>query len=358
MHRCIGLAQLGAGDVAPNPLVGAVLVYEDKIIGEGYHKRFGEAHAEVNCINSVKEEDKNLVEKSTLYVSLEPCSHFGKTPPCADLIIKNKIPKVVIGCKDVFKEVDGKARPDDPVGRGIQKLQNAGIVIVSEVLKKECIELNKRFFTFHQKQRAFIILKWAESANGKIAGSPLHLWRGVGGEGRTFISNEFTNRLVHKWRSEEAAILVGTNTALLDDPHLTTRLWQGNNPIRLIIDIDLRLPSYLNIFNKECKTIIFNKIKHEEDGNLIFYKIEEVNALKEIVNALYKLQLQSIIVEGGAKLLQSFINAGLWDEARIICNEQLIISNGINSPELTNNAVLQKQEKYFTDTISYFLPFS
>ena len=361
MQRCLQLAKLAAGNVAPNPMVGAVLVYNEKIVGEGYHKKFGEAHAEVNCINNVKDEDRNFIKKSTLYVSLEPCSHFGKTPPCTDLIIKNKIPKVVIGCKDVYTEVDGK---------GIKKLQDAGIEVITGVLEKECVELNKRFFTFHQQQRPYIILKWAESANVKISSppTPLHKWRGeplpqpspqVGSElyARTFISNEFTNRLVHKWRNEEAAILVGTNTALQDDPSLTTRLWHGNNPVRLVIDINLRLPSNLKIFNKETKTIIFNKQKHEEDGNLIFYKIKEEGLLTQMMKAIYELQIQSVLVEGGAILLQSFIDAGLWDEARIIHNEELIIINGIISPEL-KNALLQKQENYFSDTISYFLPSS
>ena len=338
MNRCIGLAKLAAGNVAPNPIVGAVLVHDGKIIGEGYHKKFGEPHAEVNCINSVKDEKKKLINKSTLYVSLEPCSHFGKTPPCVDLIIKNKIPKVVIGCKDVYKEVDGK---------GIKKLQEAGIEVITGILEKECIDLNKRFFTFQLKQRPYVILKWAESANGKIGSA----------NERVFISNEYTNRLVHKWRGEEAAILIGTDTALLDDPALTTRLWKGNNSIRLVIDMNLRLPSHLKIFNKEVKTIIFNKLKQEEDGNLIFYKVEEENLLPQLLKILYELNIQSVIVEGGAKLLQSFIDKGLWDEARIIQNEKLKIKSGVDGPEL-KNAYCQKQEKYFSDTITCFLPFS
>ena len=346
MYRCLQLAKHAAGNVAPNPMVGAVLVYNEKIIGEGYHKKFGESHAEVNCINSVKEENKNLINQSTLYVSLEPCFHFGKTPPCTDLIIKNKIPKVVIGCKDVYKEVDGK---------GIKKLQDAVIEVIAGVLEKECIELNKRFFTFHQQQRPYIILKWAETANAKI-GSFSTCGEGRGEE-RIYISNQYLNRLVHKWRSEESAILIGTNTALLDDPSLTTRSWPGNNPVRLVIDMNLRLPAHLKIFNKETRTIIFNNLKHEEDENLIFYKIEKGNILPQILNALYGLQIQSVLVEGGAILLQSFIDGGLWDEARVIRNEQLTISNGINSPEL-KNAVLKTQENYFNDTISYFLPSS
>ena len=338
MHYCLELAKLATGNVAPNPMVGAILVHNEKIIGEGYHEKFGEPHAEVNCIKSVKEENKNLINKSTLYVSLEPCSHFGKTPPCTNLIIKNKIPKVVIGCKDIYKEVDGK---------GIKKLQEAGVEVTTGVLEKECKELNKRFFTFHQKHRPYIILKWAESANGKI---------GIDSE-RVLISNDYTNRLVHKWRSEEEAILIGTNTALLDDPALTTRLWKGNNPIRLVLDMDLRLPLHLKIFNKEVKTIIFNKLKQDEDGNLIFYKIEEENFLPQLLTILYELNIQSVIVEGGAKLLQSFIDKGLWDEVRILKNEKIKIKNGVDAPEL-NNISAYKQEKYFNDTLSYFLPFS
>ena len=335
MQRCLQLANSAAGDVAPNPMVGAVLVYNEKIIGEGNHKKFGEAHAEVNCINSVHEENKNLICKSTLYVSLEPCSHFGKTPPCTDMIIQNKIPKVVIGCKDVFGDVDGK---------GIKKLQDAGVEVITGVLEKECIGLNKRFFIFHQQKRPYIILKWAESADKKIGTD----------EERIYISNEYSNRLVHMWRSEEASIMIGTNTALQDDPSLSTRLWPGNNPLRLIIDMDLRLPAHLKIFNKETRTIIFNKLKHEEEGNLIFYKIEEGD-IAQILHALHQMEIQSVLVEGGAKLLQSFVDAGLWDEARVVRNEQLIISNGINSPEI-KNAILKKQENYFSDTISYFQP--
>jgi diaminohydroxyphosphoribosylaminopyrimidine deaminase/5-amino-6-(5-phosphoribosylamino)uracil reductase len=334
MHRCLQLAEPGKGYVAPNPMVGAVLICGEKIIGEGYHKIFGEEHAEVNCINSVSEQDKSMIEKSILYVSLEPCVHYGKTPPCTDLIIKSKIPKVVIGSRDVFKKVNGK---------GIQKLQAEGVEVIVGVLEKECIQLNKRFFTFQEKQRPYIILKWAQSIDGKIAGANSE---------RSFITNEFTNRLVHKWRSEETSIIVGTNTALLDDPSLTTRLWQGKNPIRLIFDMNLRLPSSLKIFNKQVKTIIFNKIKHEEKNDLIFYKLETGNILEETIKALHEMNIQSIIVEGGAKLLKSFINAGLWDEARLICNEQLNIGNGVNSPAF--NGVLQKQERYFSDVISYY----
>ena len=334
MSRCIQLAELGAGNVAPNPMVGAVLVYDDKIIGEGYHKKYGEAHAEVNCINSVEEKNKHLIEKSTIYVSLEPCAHYGKTPPCADLIIKNNIPKVVIGTKDIYKEV---------AGAGIEKLKNAGIEVLTGVLENECIDLNKRFFTFHQKQRPFIILKWAQSSNRKIGSE----------RERILISNDYSNRLVHRWRSEEAAILVGTNTALKDDPLLTTRLWKGKNPIRIVIDKNLKLPHELKIFSKTTNTIIFNSLKNTIEENVEYIKLENKNFLEEILRTLYKLNIQSVLVEGGAKTLQSFIDAGLWDEARVITNEEMIIESGIDAPEIKSFKLI-KQERYFSDLINYY----
>jgi diaminohydroxyphosphoribosylaminopyrimidine deaminase / 5-amino-6-(5-phosphoribosylamino)uracil reductase len=335
MKRCIQLAKQGAGKVAPNPMVGAVLVYENRIIGEGYHQKYGEAHAEVNCVNSVKEEDKPFIEKSTLYVSLEPCAHFGKTPPCTNLIISQKIKKVVIGCTDIYKEVSGK---------GIQKLKDAGVEVIVGVLEKECIDLNKRFFTFHQKRRPYIILKWAQSANGKIGS--------LEGE-RILISNDYTNRLVHKWRSEESAILVGTNTALKDNPHLTTRWWQGKNPTRIFIDKELKLPHTLNLFNDEADTIVFNLYKNEERNNRLFIKIEENNFLQSFIDSLFAMNKQSVLVEGGAKTLQSFIDAGLWDEARIITNEELRINNGVTSPEL-KDFLWGKQERYYSNLVSYY----
>lgn len=334
MSRCLQLAEFGAGNVAPNPMVGAVLVYEDKIIAEGYHQKYGEAHAEVNCINNVREENKSLIEKSTLYVSLEPCPHYGKTPPCTDLIIKNKIKKVVIGCKDVYKEV---------AGTGIQKLQNAGAEVMTGILERDSIGLNKRFFTFHLKFRPYIILKWAQTANGKIGSA----------EKRILISNEYSNRLVHKWRSEEAAILVGTNTAQNDDPLLTTRLWNGNNAVRIVIDKKLRLPLELKIFNAEAKTLIFNLVKNSTEENLVYIKLENENFTEQILQSLFEMNIQSVVIEGGAKTLQLFINAGLWDEARVITNEKLIIENGIAAPEMIN-FTLQKQERYFDDVINYY----
>jgi diaminohydroxyphosphoribosylaminopyrimidine deaminase / 5-amino-6-(5-phosphoribosylamino)uracil reductase len=334
--RCIELAKKGAGYVAPNPMVGAVLVYNEKIIGEGWHQQYGEAHAEVNCINAVKQEYKQLIAQSTLYVSLEPCAHTGKTPPCTNLIIANKIPRVVIGCRDTYKEVDGK---------GIKQLQDAGVELAVGVLEKECKDLNERFFTFHTKQRPYIILKWAQSANGKIANKDLS---------RVFITNELTNRLVHKWRSEEAAILIGTNTAQFDDPSLTTRLWPGPSPVRLAVDMNLSLPQTLNVFNQEVSTIIFNTKKHDLDGTVYYYKVnDEENLVKQICDALYKLNLQSLIVEGGAKLLQSFIAEKLFDEIRVIENEELIIPGGLPAPELPNVRLLRK-EKLLSDSVCFY----
>jgi len=335
MAHCIQLAKLGAGNVAPNPMVGAVLVYEDKIIGEGYHKKYGGPHAEVNCINNVDAGNKLLIEQSTLYVSLEPCAHHGKTPPCSDLIIKNKIKKVVIGCRDIYEKVAGK---------GIEKLQNAGVETVTGFLEKESIELNKRFFTFHQKKRPFIILKWAQSANRKIGSQE---------NKRILISNEYSNRLVHKWRSEEAGILAGTNTVLKDDPLLTTRLWKGKNPVRILIDKKLKLPLSQKIFNEDSRTIIFNLHKNTLEKNCQFIKLENNNSLNEILHSLFENDIQSILVEGGTKTLQSFIDEGLWDETRIITNEELIIEDGISAPEM-KNFISVKEEKYFSDLIHFY----
>lgn len=318
MHRCIELARLGAGSVAPNPIVGAVIVYQDIIIGEGFHQQYGQAHAEVNCISSVLPEQVALIPQSVLYVSLEPCAHFGKTPPCADLIIKHKIPKVVIGCRDPFKEVDGK---------GIEKLKAAGIEVVSGILENECQQLNERFFTFHTRRRPYIILKWAQTASG-VVGNTDH--------SRLFISNEFSNRLVHKWRSEEAAIMVGTNTAQRDNPSLTTRLWKGNNPIRVVIDMDLRLPQTLHLFDTTVKTIVFNTVKQEEQHNLLFYQLsKEGNFVHQMNNALYQLNIQSVLIEGGVKLLQSFLDDNVYDEVRVITNNGLQVPAGIAAPSFS-----------------------
>jgi diaminohydroxyphosphoribosylaminopyrimidine deaminase/5-amino-6-(5-phosphoribosylamino)uracil reductase len=327
MKRCLQLAAMGSGTVAPNPLVGAVLVYDEKIIGEGYHQKYGEAHAEVNCINSVAEVDKDIIALSTLYVSLEPCAHFGKTPPCTDLIIKNKIPHVVIGCRDSFAAVDGK---------GIERLKAAGINVTLGIFETACRELNKRFFTFHEKKRPYIILKWAQSSNGKI---------GAQDSSNLKISNEFTDRLVHQWRTEEAAILVGTNTARLDDPALTARLWPGNNPLRLVIDLELKLPGHLKLLDSSAKTIVFNYTRQDVTETPAYHQLSKTEDVPEqILSVLYVMQVQSLIVEGGSKLLQSFIDAGLWDEARVITNSTLVIEEGLDAPVLKKDQLIATQK--------------
>jgi len=333
MSRCISLAKIGAGHVAPNPMVGAVLVHGDRIIGEGYHQQYGQAHAEVNCILSVLPIDVPLISQSKLYVSLEPCAHHGKTPPCADLIIRYKIPEVVIGCRDPFPEVNGK---------GSEKLKAAGINVKLGVLESECRELNKRFFQFHSARRPHIILKWAQSADGFLAKSD---------HSRTFISNEFTNRLVHQWRSEEAAILVGTNTALYDDPELTARNWSGANPVRLLLDRRLRLPDTLNLFNQKTRTIVFNQTRDEEYPNLKYYRVTSPDHfLDEMLEALFHLKILSVLVEGGAKTLLSFIEKGNWDESRIITNEKLFLGEGISAPALPPGNIIW-EHKIFSDQI-------
>ncbi len=337
MHRCLQLAQQGAGNVAPNPMVGAVLVCEGRIIGEGCHQQYGGPHAEVNCIKSVVRSDTHLIVASTIYVSLEPCAHFGKTPPCADLIIGHKIPKAVIGCRDPFEAVNGK---------GIEKLQKAGVEVSTGILENECKELNKRFFTFHNKQRPYIILKWAQSSNGKMASDSNE---------RILISNDYSNRLVHKWRAEEVAIMVGPNTAQKDNPSLTTRLWKGSNPVRILLDMHLRLPASLLLLDGSVKTIVCNGIKEEElYPNLIYVKLEKNGSiLEQVCKILYQKNIQSVLVEGGAKLLQSFIDQNLFDEIRVIENTGLIIEDGLAAPQFFNMA-LKAQWKLMEDEIKIF----
>lgn len=336
MRRCIELALAGLGFTAPNPMVGAVLVYNERIIGEGYHAGYGQAHAEVNCIASVAEEDKQYIPASVLYVSLEPCAHFGKTPPCTDLVIQNRIPKVVIGCRDPFAQVNGK---------GVAKLENAGIEVLTGVLEQECMELNKRFFTFHTAHRPYVVLKWAQTINGKL---------GTGTKDRLIITNPETNRKVHKWRSEEASILVGTQTVLLDDPSLDNRLWTGNSPVRLVLDLWLNLPQVLKIYNQQQRTVIFNLQSDEETGNLRYYKLaNETGIIPQILTACYELQLQSILVEGGTRLLQSFIDAGIWDEMRVITNDHMSVETGIGAPVFPPMEPLYT-EKIISDTIRYY----
>ena len=303
MRRCLQLARCGEAGAPPNPMVGAVIVCASRIIGEGYHRRCGGPHAEVNAINSVKEKD--LLSRSTIYVSLEPCAHYGKTPPCADLIIETGIRRVVIGCTDPFAKVNGL---------GIKKLREAGCEVQVGVLEQECRELNRRFFTFHEKHRPWIILKWAQSNDGFI-----------GKDERVILSNALTQTLVHRLRARSGAILVGTNTALQDNPTLTTRLWPGSNPLRLTIDRNGILPPTLHLKDNSTPTIIYS---HE--------------SIEEILADLYARGIQSLLVEGGAKLLQSFIDKGLWDEARIE-TAPLCLGQGTKAPTLKDEQPESKQ---------------
>ena len=330
MKRCLQLAAKGMGSVAPNPMVGCVIVYQDKIIGEGYHQKYGEAHAEVNAINAV--EDKELLKNVTLYVNLEPCSHYGKTPPCADLIIEHKIPYVIIGSIDTNSLVSGK---------GIEKLAKAGIDVKIGVLEKECKELNKRFFTFYDKKRPYIILKWAQTKNGFIDNKRTEDNIGMALQ----ITNRESKILVHKWRSEEQAIMVGTNTALLDNPQLTVREVNGKNPLRITIDKWLRIPKSYHLFDKSTPTLVFTAVDMPSENNLEYVKIDfDKDVIMQISNELYKRNIQSLIVEGGELLLKSFIESNCWDEARVFISD-ITIGRGVNAPILNGNPVSKENIK-------------
>lgn len=358
MMRCLELAKQGMGKVAPNPMVGCVIVHQNQVIAVGYHEKFGEAHAEVNAINSVK--NKALLKESTLYVNLEPCSHFGKTPPCADLIIKHKIPNVIIGCIDSYSEVAGK---------GIEKLKAAGIDVVVGVLEEKSKELNKRFFTFHNKKRPYIILKWAETKDGFIdverhceersnpnqkedCHTPLHSVRNDD-KIDNWITSAYSKKLVHKWRSEEQAILIGTNTALNDNPELTVREVEGKNPLRVVLDLNLRLPQHLNVFDGSTPTLIFNYLKAEIQQNLEFVKIDKSKALlPQILNELYQRNIISIIIEGGAQLLQTFIDENLWDEAKVFVGEKEF-RTGLKAPIFSKTPINTLQ--FDTDILNTYI---
>ncbi len=325
IKRCIELAKNGFGTTYPNPMVGCVIVCDDKIIGEGWHKKAGEPHAEVNAIHSVK--NKTLLSKSTIYVSLEPCSHYGKTPPCSNLIIEKNIPNIVIGTIDSNEKVAGK---------GIQKLREAGRNVIVGILEKECIELNKRFFTFHNKKRPYLILKWAESNDGFIA--PSRIFRhSETTEHNTkepfWLTNETSRQLVHKWRSEEQALLVGTTTVLDDNPKLNTRNWKGNNPTRVVLDKTGKITEEYFVKDNSVKTIFitenenFKTIDHRIFENVIF----DNSLALQICKVLYNHDIQSVIIEGGSKTLQTFIDANLWDEARIFITDKNL-KNGILAP--------------------------
>lgn len=333
MLRCLELARMGVGLVSPNPLVGCVIVKDEKIIGEGWHQHYGGAHAEVNAVNSVV--DKDQLAGSTVYVNLEPCSHFGKTPPCTDLLIANKVGRVVIANTDTNKLVAGK---------GIEKLKAAGIEVVQGVREEQGRVLNKRFFTFHEKQRPYIILKWAQTLDGFVARSNYE---------SKWISNELSRQVVHKWRSEEDAVLVGTKTAAHDNPVLTVRNWSGRNPVRIVIDRFLRLPDKLLLFDGSVKTICYNVLKHEEHPNLLLFRLPELNFLESLLEHLVSSGIQSVIVEGGSTTLSLFINAGCWDEARVFTATRQFYA-GITAPAFTGTLVAE--ERFENDTLRIYSP--
>ncbi|MCF6297512.1 MAG: bifunctional diaminohydroxyphosphoribosylaminopyrimidine deaminase/5-amino-6-(5-phosphoribosylamino)uracil reductase RibD [Flavobacteriaceae bacterium] len=350
MQRCLILAKNGLGTTQPNPMVGSVIVHDDVIIGEGYTSVYGGNHAEVNAINSVK--DKSLLKSATIYMSLEPCSHHGKTPPCADLIIKSRIPKVVVGVVDDNSLVNGK---------GIERLRENSCEVIVGVLKDECKKINKRFFTFHNKKRPYIILKWAETKDGFIAPE-----RNGNLKNETFlqndikpiwISNKISQQLVHKWRSEEQSILVGTNTVISDNPRLNVRKWIGQNPVRLVLDNSLRIPHNFHVFDGSVKTIVFTSSKamfEKEKENILLEYIDYSKSIpQQICDKLVEYNIQSIIVEGGAKILQSFIYDDLWDEARVFIGDTTF-SKGLKAPKI--NGVLEKIQEIDSDILKLIKP--
>lgn len=313
MQRALQLAEIGRGNVSPNPMVGCVIVHNDLIIGEGWHRKYGDWHAEVNAVESVV--DKNLLSEATVYVTLEPCSHFGKTPPCADLLVKHQVKKVVICNFDLNPLVAGK---------GIKKLQDAGIEVVTGVLEGKGRELNARFFTVIEKSRPYVILKWAETIDGFIAGENFE---------QVKISNTLSHKLSHKWRSEEDAIMVGTNTALYDNPQLNVRNWTGRNPIRIVIDRNNRLPQNLHLFDGSVKTIILKKTLQLDE--------------------LQKEKIQSVIIEGGATLLQSFINENIFDEIRVFRSKKQLYK-GILAPFLPKNINIIEKQNLMDDELTIY----
>jgi diaminohydroxyphosphoribosylaminopyrimidine deaminase / 5-amino-6-(5-phosphoribosylamino)uracil reductase len=313
MRRAFQLALLGAGSVSPNPMVGCVIVHGDNIIGEGWHQRYGGPHAEVVAVESVK--DRLLLKESTVYVNLEPCSHFGKTPPCADMLISLGVKKVVISNLDTNPLVSGE---------GIKKLRAAGIEVLTGILAETGRHLNRRFFTFIEHRRPYIILKWAETSDGFIARENYE---------SKWISNEFSRQLVHKWRSEEDAVLVGTRTAAHDNPSLNVRDWSGRDPVRIVLDRFLKLSEKLSLFDRKQKTVCYNVLKHEEHDNLTLIRVDEDDFLRNVVHNLWQHRIQSVIIEGGASTLNLFIENNLWDEARIFRSARTF-SKGIAAPVL------------------------
>ena len=338
MQRCIELAQNGLGHTAPNPMVGSVIVANNTIIGEGYHRKCGEAHAEVNAVNAVK--NTNLLQESTIYVNLEPCSHFGRTPPCSNLIIEKKIPKVVIGCVDTFSEVSG---------RGIEQLQNAGCEVITGVLEPESKELNRSFFTFHKKKRPYVVLKWAQTADGFI---DIYRTKDTAIE-PLWITNETARLLVHKWRTEEDAIMVATNTVAKDNPKLNVRDCAGKNPIRITIDRNLRLSKSLSLFDGSIPTLVFTSKKVKNTLNIEYIQIDfESNMfLENMMNVLYNKEIQSIFIEGGSEFFNSIVKKKLWDEARVFTGDK-IFGNGIKSPHFPFYPI--KIEQFGNSNLRYY----
>ncbi|NOT75596.1 MAG: bifunctional diaminohydroxyphosphoribosylaminopyrimidine deaminase/5-amino-6-(5-phosphoribosylamino)uracil reductase RibD [Cyclobacteriaceae bacterium] len=331
MQRALDLARLGMGKVSPNPLVGCVIVLNDKIIGEGWHDIYGGPHAEVNAVSSVA--DKTSLSEATVYVNLEPCAHHGKTPPCADMLINHKVKKVVIANIDPFEKVAGK---------GIDKLRSAGIEVVTGILNEKGHELNKRFFTFVNIKRPYIILKWAETLDGFIARENYD---------SKWISNASSRQLVHRWRSEEDAILIGTNTALHDNPKLNVREWSGRNPIRIVIDRHLRLNSDLKLFDGSQLTLCYNTVRSGESKNLFFIKLSERDFISGVINDLFNRSIQSVIVEGGTKTLEAFIAGNTWDEARVFRSSKTF-ELGIAAPSLKGKLITE--QKIESDTLSVY----
>lgn len=334
MQKCLELAEQGAGSVSPNPMVGCVIVHNEQVIGKGFHEKHGKDHAEVNAINSVTK--KELLKESTIYVSLEPCSHFGLTPPCSDLIIKMEIPRVVIGAVDSNEKV---------AGQGIERLRNAGIEVITGILENDCRELNKRFYTFHEKKRPYIFLKWAETTDGFIDYQRTSREFGQ----PSWITGEKALVKVHEMRASEDAILVGTNTALKDNPSLTVRHCPGKNPLRLVIDNRLQLPENLSLFDKKAPTIVFNSLVSKSKTNLDYVKIDfESDVEKQILEHLFHLNILSLIIEGGRKTLTGFIEKGLWDETfRFVGNKQF--EKGTRAPKI--NGVLFQTENFDDDKL-------
>lgn len=323
MQRALELALLGKGSVSPNPMVGCVIVHDDKIIGEGWHQKYGAEHAEVAALNSVK--DKHLLKDATAYVTLEPCAHHGNTPPCADRLVAEKVKKVIICNTDPNPLVNGK---------GIEKLKNAGIAVDLDFLSAEGKQLNKRYFSFTQKKRPYIILKWAETADGFIAKTNYD---------SKWISNALSRKMVHQWRAEEDAILVATNTAHYDNPRLNVRNWKGENPIRIVIDRNLRLDSDLNLFDGSQQTICYNLKKNSSRKNIAFVKLTNDRFFELLFEDLYKRKILSVIIEGGAEILSSLIRKNLWDEARVF-KSLVKFEAGIAAPNMNRRYIIQEQE--------------